>query len=178
VLARGQTILCLCCDTVGGSGGGLAVLVPLDPRPLESDCDSPYPCMLHYMSITFADAVFVNNSATDALAGASGGGLFLASGGAVVAMGVTLENNSAALFGGGAALAGSNGPTCSLHMGGGSVVRNNTAGHGGAQVYMGCSSDLVVSDAVVHMNLNGSQVAGPVLSQCPPPFCTGRLLPS
>ncbi len=110
--------------------------------------------------MTVDNAVIVGNSASGLRAGlASGGGLSLGQGGMLIVRNSTFVNNSASLFGGGMALGSDSTSTCGLQLLDGSVFEDNLATHGGGQVYMTCSADMVVDRTVLHLSNVESQVS-------------------
>jgi hypothetical protein len=141
---------------LAGDGGGLWITVPSDPLGMR-DCNPlnywPYN---HSVLIRITGSTVEGNNASSTLS--SGGGLHLSSGGMLFVANSTFQGNSATLFGGGLCLgAGSNSDTCALQLAAGTVIADNSAGHGSAQVFMACAADMSVA-IPINLTYMGSQV--------------------
>ncbi len=84
--------------------------------------------------------------------------MHLSAGGLLFVTDSAIQGNSAGLFGGGVGLGtGSNTDTCALQLAAGTIVADNFAGHGSAQVFMGCAADMSVA-IPINLTSMGSQV--------------------
>jgi fibronectin-binding autotransporter adhesin len=147
---------------VTGNGGGVSISVPGDPQP-SAYCPSPPVSNFTYWSCKHSSFIYVTNSTlnnnTASSPSSSGGGLYLASGGLLSVSGSSVSRNTAGLFGGGLGLgSGDRSDTCALQLLSGTTLAGNTAGHGGAQVYMGCSADMLLDQFSMALTLSGTQV--------------------
>ena len=157
--------------SAGGHGGGAMISVPPDHQPHQPDvawsvCEfaSFWPHS-HASRVTLTSATVRGNRASTGKSSVQhGGGLYVGPGGFVTLTNVSLTSNLASQFGGGLATgAGGGGATCALSLVG-CHVADNTAGHAGAQVYMGCSAGLSAQDSAFTLSTTGSQVGpGPEL---------------
>ncbi len=149
-------------------GGGVSLWLPADVQQPLARCPFP-PTYWRYTydtAVTVADSLLQNNSA--GCAACSGGGLLLRAGGRLALVNTSVLYNRAGASGGGVAAGvsadlypwGTSAP-CGLAFLGGAVVANNTAGAGAAQLYLGCSGDVLLDDASVGMLSDGSQVRVP-----------------
>jgi hypothetical protein len=160
----------------GGSGGGVALSLPADVQQPTQGCggEVTYWVYTHDATVTISYSNFTNNTAlanaTNLSAPASGGGLYLTSGGALAVAASVFANNSAQLFGGGLAMGGGGAAaTCALQVQGGSFS-GNAAGHGGSQLYSTCSADLGVAGTLFQLNTEGAQVGRGAVCTCDPPL--------
>ena len=130
---------------------------PIDPQSLTMcpDVLSTYWPYSHVNYMSIIDSTFTENAAMSSAS--SGGGLYLASGGVIVIRNTSFTNNSAALFGG--AINFANGGTCALQLVSGTTISGNRAAYGSAQVYMGCTADVLVEDVTAIMTTSGSQAS-------------------
>ncbi len=132
------------------------IAVPSDPMGMRDCPPLNYWPYNHNVLILVTDSTVEGNNATSTIS--SGGGLYLSSGGLLVVANTTFQGNSAGLFGGGLGLgAGDSSDTCAMQLAAGTVVAGNSAGHGSAQVYMGCAADLSVA-IPINLTSMGSQV--------------------
>jgi hypothetical protein len=147
-----------------GNGGGVSVSVP-DDSQRPQDCPGPPPSgsliywpYTHSTFINVTNSTFANNTALSPTS--SGGGLYLSSGGLLAISGTSFRGNDAGWFGGGIGIgSGGSSATCALHLLSGTTLADNTAGHGGAQVYMGCTADVLVDESYVALTPVGTQVS-------------------
>ena len=127
-------------NTCSGSGGGIAVSIPIDVQQ-EQLC-FPTPTFLqsyHSVSVDVVNSTVDSNAAISG--SSSGGGIFLGPGGSLTLSNTSCVGNSAVQFGGGLALGTgvlSQG-SCGLRTEH-SALRRNVAHHGGSQVYVACSA--------------------------------------
>jgi hypothetical protein len=148
------------CVLFAGDGGGIWIAIPSDPQA-STDCPSPttYWPYSHGVLILIMGSMIDGNSATSPVS--SGGGLHLSSGGLLFVASSKFHGNSAGLFGGGLGLGtGDNSDTCALQLAAGTDIADNTAGHGSAQVFMGCAADISVA-IPINLTSMGSQVCLP-----------------
>jgi hypothetical protein len=173
VTVRGCVAVWLCdcvwlcgCVAAEGSGGGLALLLPQDDQPVnpwdlyDHNCVFPpaYWPYAHGVDVFLMDVTLTDNTANCTLC--SGGGLHMQSGGALSLSNVSVSACSASKFGGGVSLGSLGVPTtCSVEFQG-CVVGNNSAGHGGAQLYNLCAGDAQVDNTAFLLDNNGTQVRG------------------
>jgi predicted outer membrane repeat protein len=148
----------------GDSGGGATIALPTDPQapaaPIGCNLTVAFWNYTHASTVAILNTHFTGNMAGNASGTlASGGGLSLGPGGTLRITGSSFVNNSALMFGGAIALGHGGSPdTCGLDLGGGTTFSGNTAAHGGAAVYMGCSADMFVDNSYFDLGTNGSQV--------------------
>jgi hypothetical protein len=151
--------LCVC-DIVSlplGNGGGVAILVPAEPQPEPQPESLVYWAFSHSSLIYITNSTFTNNTASSQAS--SGGGLYLTSGGLLAISGSSFCGNYAGLFGGGIGLGSSNSlDTCELQLLAGTTFTYNAAGHGGAQLHMGCAADMLVEGLSMMLTMSGTQV--------------------
>ncbi len=151
-------------NIAGGFGGGMAISIPPDEQPVVGGCPSgkakTFWNFTHDAQVFIDWAQVINNSAVGGDAGGLrvGGGLYMGQGGALTLSNSIVVGNHATLFGGGLGLGGGGGSeTCGVALVG-CQLANNTADHGGAQLYMACAADLDVNATVMQLGTTGSQV--------------------
>lgn len=160
MLACSPLLLCW-----AGNGGGVAISVTSDPQPRRTCPGLPYwpggnvtywPYS-HSTQVTISNCTIANNVASSPTS--SGGGVHLAEGGLLALRGSVLRGNTAGLFGGGLCLgSGQSSDTCALQLLEGTAVMDNAAGHGSAQVYMGCTADMLVQQSSIGLTSRSTQV--------------------
>ena len=147
------------CVGPGGNGGGLLISTPVDPQPVLS-CYTPptYWPYVYTTTVTLTHCSIERNTA--ACLSCCGGGVSVSLGGHVTLVDTTVANNTSSQFGGGlqAGELGDSQSTCAITVSHGSVVQDNAAGRGGAQVYSVCHGDVLFADAAVSMTASASQV--------------------
>lgn len=116
------------------------------------------------VAITVDGAMVVGNHAGSRSRLASGGGLYLVVGGMLAVVNSTFSWNTASLFGGGLALGSEDTSTCGVQLLAGSAFLDNSATHGGGQVYSTCNGNVVVDGATFLLNTQESQAR----ETCPP----------
>ncbi len=130
--------------------------MPSDPLGMRNCFPLNYWPYDHSVSILITGSMFDCNNASSPVS--SGGGLHMSGGGMLFVTNSTLQGNSAGLFGGGLSVgAGDISDTCGLQLASGTSVANNSAGHGSAQVFMGCAADMSVA-IPINLTSMGSQV--------------------
>jgi hypothetical protein len=113
---------------------------------------------VHATTVTLSNLTVSDNVSNCSLC--SGGGVHLQSGGAVSVQDAVVWANSASMFGGGLSLGTMGGlVTCSVSMLGSCTVGNNSAGHGGAQLYNLCAGDVVFKGTKVQLGNGGTQAS-------------------
>jgi hypothetical protein len=154
-------LFALFATALSGTGAGVAVSTPLDFQdPTEDQCSffngiSAYWPYSHNTTVLLSNASISNNYAGGK--SSSGGGLSIGFGGAVTIRNSWIVNNSAALFGGGILLGGTQQSTCGVLMHG-TVIANNRASHGGSQLYSTCAGDVLTRNVSVGMQISESEV--------------------
>jgi hypothetical protein len=139
--------------------------VPADPQPSQY-CAGPPPHGIsnftswphrHSSLITVTNSTLSYNSASSPTS--SGGGLYLTAGGLLTVSGTSFRGNSAGLFGGAIGLGSDGGSaTCALQVLSETAFVDNAAVHGGAQVHMGCTADMVIDAASMALTPASTQV--------------------
>ena len=157
----------MCVIVVGDNGGGVSIILPADPQSVNQSCNYPatYWTHSHASMVTLVNCTVASNVASQDGSRASGGGLFVSSGGRMTIQGSNVSVNTAKQFGGGIAVgtSGGAGQTGSLQIID-SAFSGNVAERGGSSIYFGSYADFVVNGSSSFDLTSGSQVASSLLS--------------
>ena len=170
---------CSWCVTVDHDGGGLLFNSGGTERVCSDRVFDSFRTFDYGVVVTLADSLFEGNVAgCDTCAG---GAFSVMNGGYFVVHNTTIVGNAAGQFGGGVSLGDlSSLNPCGMQVCAGSVIANNSAPHGGAQVYHGCLGNLTVDDSTMQLTNGATQVvwalrrvalAIVLLSVCSPMVC-------
>ncbi len=140
--------------SAGGNGGGVSISIPSDNQLSDQqNCSlNRYWQFNHWATVLVQDTVIIGNSA------GSGGGFYAGPGGEIMFSNVIVQGNTATRFGGGLALGGGMGASTCSFTAVGMSFDSNVAQHGGSQLNMACTADLVIESSVLTLNTVSSQV--------------------